>query len=176
MIVFCNLLFYKHNMFNRNTAMKDICLKICKVAFYTGCVITTIILTLGFFLEYHRNIQSFEVNLQRFNGNAQSPYPSISMCFSIPFQNSLEWNSSVRIDPYVYSEFLLGNNNDTLLFKINYDEISVQLSDFLIDTRIFTKNMDTIKEDKSIPLDLISSTSLNVYQWRFLKCFTFDFQ
>jgi len=81
----------------------------------------------------------------------------------------------VKIDPYSYSEFLLGRSNDTSLFNMNYEKISLQLSDFLIDTRIFTKSIDNIKEDESIPVDQISSNSLNVYEWRFLKCFTFDF-
>ena len=155
--------------------MKDLFLKICRVAFYTGCVIAAILFTLGFLLEYHRNRQSFEVDLQRFNENARAPYPSISMCFATPFQDKLVRNSGVKIDPYSYAEFLLGRSNDTSLLNMNYEKISLQLSDFLIDTRIFTKSIDNIKEDESIPVDRISSNSLNVYEWRFLKCFTFDF-
>ena len=175
MIVICNSLFHTHDIFHRNTVMKDLFLNICRVAFYTGCVIAATLLTLGFLLEYQRNRQSFDVDLQRFNENAQGPYPSISMCFATPFQDKLVRNSGGRIDPYSYSEFLLGRSNDTSLFNMNYDKISLQLSDFLIDTRIFTKSIDNIQEEESIPLDRISSTSLNVYKWRFLKCFTFDF-
>ena len=126
------------------------------------------------YLAYHKNTTSFEVKFRRFHRHKNDVYPSISMCFSSPFPTERLSNLAKGILPTNYSNFLLGNTYKNDLKNIDYDNVSLQLHDFLASTILYSKTKDNFNTEKGISTEAILSTGLNVYVWRFLKCFTLD--
>ena len=154
--------------------MKQLCFKISTISFHLFCITWAIFWAKHAFIEYRKNHNSLHVHYNRFQKNNSSTYPSVSMCFSTPFKSNELENHEKGITPFQYSNFIMGiTNYSESLAKIRFEDVILQLDDFLISATISSKNIGLDEEELPINSN-ITSVNLSVYVWRFLKCFSFN--
>lgn len=154
--------------------MKKWLWKAFKFIFHLVCIIAAISLSSGCFRRYHENRNTLYVRDQNFQTKNSSTYPTVSLCFSMPFKTNKLEEFEKGLTPNIYSDFLMGKENfNESLLKVKFKEVSLQLNDFLIKTNINTKNIG-IDENSTSIIHSISTLNVNVFLWRFLKCFSFN--
>ena len=138
------------------------------------CIAALLFLICGSLQRYHNNKSSLNETFRRFQTNGSSVYPSISMCFTSPFlKRKLE--KFVRgLTPLQYSDFIIGRANYTrILADIGYQDVSLNVKDFVISATFSSKTKEVSEQSTSI-IASITYTDLSAAVWRFLRCFTFN--
>ena len=154
--------------------MNQLCLKIFTNALHFACILAAVFLAYGFLLRYYQNKSSLDVHFQRFQIRNTSTYPTISMCFSLPFMNNRLLEHEKSLTPLEYSNFVLGKTNyNKTLAEIPFEIVTLQLDDFLLSAKVWSKNIDLKDEVLSI-VSSVTTIYSSVYVWRFLKCFSFN--
>ena len=94
--------------------------------------------------------------------------------FTSPFSKTKLEKHVEGLTPSEYSDFLIGRTNYTHdLAKINYQDVAIEINDFLISATVSSKIKEISQQSKSI-IPSITSAELSIFVWRFLKCFTFN--
>ena len=154
--------------------MRKIFLRTFNIFVHVICIAALILLIYGSLKQYHDNKNSLNETFQRFQTNGSSVYPSMSMCFSSPFSKSKLEKRVNGLTPLHYSDFILGKSDYTeILANISYQDVSIDIKDFLISANVSSKSIDDFEHLTSI-IDSIITTDLSVYTVRFLRCFTFN--
>ena len=148
--------------------------KIFRIIFHLICFTATVFCTYKCYTKYQQNHSSFEIKFGKFHQDDNNLYPSISMCFSMPFK-------SEKLDQYMkgitnknYSDFLLGNNNREKLFEVGYEDVSLQINDFFVQSKIryTSKNISNDRKFENVRINATMGISA-LNSW-FLKCFTLN--
>ena len=148
--------------------------KLFKTAFHLICITAVIFFSRDCIQHYHEDRNSLHVLERRFQSKNSSGYPSISLCFSSPFKRNLLENYGKRPSPQQYSDFLMGKSEySASLAGIQFSNVTLQLEDFLFAANLSIRSIGSDEEEKSVP-STISILNLNVFVWRFLKCFSFN--
>ena len=154
--------------------MKKWIWKLFKIVFHLIGITAVIIGSRDCILHYHKNRNALHILDRKFQTNNSSVYPTISMCFSSPLKTNLLERYGTRLTPLQYSKFLMGiSEYSASLASISFNNVTLRLEDFLFSANLSTKNIGADEEEKSITSS-ISTLNLNVYVWRFLKCFSFN--
>ena len=125
--------------------------------FYCGCWVLAFTMTFLATLEYIRNDDVIEISYRKFNANkADTQYPSMSLCFVDAYKQSYFKDNS-RDDEKImntssYSAFINGDLWDAKMLLVNYDEVTINLKDHLIDTCMITTMSRTCQKIHKIAL------------------------
>ena len=153
-------------------AMFEITEKRLYKVFYCICWSLALTMTLLATLKYIRNEDVIEISYRKFDTNkADAQYPSMSLCFVDAYkQSSFNDNSNDdenTINASSYSAFINGDIWDEKMLEIDYDEVTINLKEYLISTCMITTMSRTCQEIHKIDT-VIFPSPLGV-----LKCFSF---
>ena len=132
--------------------------------FQNFCIFLTIYITCWCFHKYMQDKDVSHVNYRRFHDDINSLYPSLTLCFNNPFLEDRlkETGEGVNITTYVH--FLEGNLWDKRMVNIDYDNVTVDLKDYLEFSEIDLRNTSKFRDNKYY----VSMRSPR------MKCFSFD--
>lgn len=154
--------------------MKNLIWKLVRIAFHFICIMIAVYLARSSILQYNEDRNSLDVRYQSFQSRNSSTYPTISMCFSSPFKNNKLQNYRKDLSPLQYSNFLMGKTNyDNSFANVSFEDVTLMLDDFLLSASLATKNIGTDEKEASV-IPWVTTLNFNVYEWRFLKCFSFN--
>ena len=154
--------------------MNSMIWKIFTTIFRLVCIIVAIIMASKCYVRYLKEETSYEMTFSKFNGQPNSVYPSVSMCFSMPFIKE-RLNKLVQgVTPEKYQSFLLGHTFEKEFQNISYEDVSLRLDEFLVSSELVKKSTNESDNHTNISRKDVSVKSLNLYNWRILKCFTID--
>ena len=142
-------------------------------AFHCACLLIAMIYGITSVCDFVQNLDSTTITFKAFHNDAESIYPSISMCFNTPFMKDRLTQSAQLSEPTEYTRYLIGKipAKETLR-NINFEDVSFQTKDFLI--KAFIRFMNKGHQWKRV----IKYKQINIQSWgsdhHIRKCFTFD--
>ena len=143
------------------------------ITFHCVCLLVAIIYGVNSVYDFIQNQDFTTISFKKFHNDAESIYPSISMCFNTPFIKDRLIQSAQLSEPIEYTRYLIGKipANESLR-NLNFEDVSFQTKDFLIKVEI--RFMNKGREWKQ----LIKNEQIHIQSWgwdsRVAKCFTFD--
>ena len=136
--------------------------------FYFLCLLFAFVMTLWASLEYVKNEDIIEISYRKFNPNEEDgQYPAISLCFAKPYNESKFSNKVGYPNSSSYDDFVTGKQWNLTMMTINYDHVTINIRDHLLDTCMTTTSSRKCHEIKKIET-VIFPSPLGV-----LKCFSF---
>ena len=136
-------------------------------AFHCTCLLVTMIYGITSVCDFLQNLDLTTITFKAFHNDAESIYPSISMCFNTPFMKNRLIHSEQLFQPIEYTKYLIGRApaNETLR-SINFDDVSFQTKDFLI--KVYIKFMNKLAFARAANLlQLIAGTPYKLLQTYF---------
>ena len=130
------------------------------------CVISTICLGSYVIYQYILDEDLTEVSFKKFHEDDESIYPEISVCLTDAYLDNRLKQLGAGINGRSYRKFLNGEHWDDRMAKIDYDNVTLDIKDYLIETCIRQK----FKDGHCKPFNAKISTF--VHQIR--KCFTIN--
>ena len=106
--------------------------------FHIMCVFLTTGLTSWCFYKYNLDEDVSLVSFVTFNDDENKIYPALTLCFWNPFLNEKLKSYGSNINTTTYSRFIQGTFWDESMARIDYDDVTVSLEDYL--TEIHTYN------------------------------------
>ena len=101
-----------------------------KTVFCIVCILITIILSSWRVYQYSLDEDLTRVTFKRFHKNKESVYPSITLCFFDQYlQEKLK---EFKTNASEYTRFLKGQYWDPKLLKVNYDDVTIDLKEYLL--------------------------------------------
>ena len=141
-------------------------LKQLNFAYFLICLFATIGLSIYSCYRFAKNEDVTLVQESKFLSSRDAVYPSFSFCILPPFmENKFQSYGDSRINMTSYVNFLKGEFWDDRFLKIEYDNVTVSLTDNLVAGKSFTESW---KESDWNPEHYVSFRSPN------RKCFTVD--
>ena len=133
--------------------------------YFLTCVVATIVLQLNCICRYLKNENISEVKYAKYYSSEDAIYPSFSICILPPFIEKRFDEYGDGINSESYSEFLKGNLWDERMLHVDYDNVTVSMSDNVLGASSipFTNENGSIESE---PDYFISFKSGN------RKCFT----
>lgn len=138
------------------------------------CIIAVIIYAVINIRSYFQNEDLCEVSFKTFHNEEEDIYPSLTMCINTPFKNNESITfSDNTVNTSTYNSYLLGMGNVRQnLAGIQYKNVSIQLSDFIITAYATDKEFSS---RGGIPLrDHITEHNWGIFFTGMMKCFTFN--
>ena len=140
--------------------------------FLVICMIVTTILLVWCYSEYSENDDVVEVSFKKYGKDDDSIYPDISLCFDHPFIEERLKVYDNKLTKSLYTLFLTGQDfngkwNEKVL-DINYENVSLQLKDYLIGDALIFPAESATDSHKNISIKNFSTLSSPIN-----KCFTF---
>ena len=97
------------------------------------CILATVGLSIYSMYRYSLNEDTTEVRVTSFLSSKDSIYPSLSFCILPPFlKNNFTIYGDENINLTSYQNFLKGDFWDDKMLKVDYDNVTIALSDNLI--------------------------------------------
>ena len=141
-----------------------------------SCISATIITTLWQLNQFSNGPDGTIVEYKTFNDKKIDTYPSVSVCFT----NTLKWNKmkKLHVKPTSYLFFLLGDFWDEKFLGINYDDVTQDLGEYILEYGYKTKERHIhsiyVKEqDEAIRSKL--KPGLKQFNFLLQKCFAINF-
>ena len=135
--------------------------------FQIFCNLTALGLTGWCFYKFMKDDDVSLVNYQRYHADIDSIYPSCTLCFNNPFLEDKLRGVGVGINTTTYVKFLEGQYWDDRLVNIDYDNVTIDLKDYLDMAQITLAN-GTAYNNHGKMLYYVGMRSPR------LKCFSFD--
>lgn len=133
--------------------------------FLLGCIAATVSLQIICIQHYFRDEDVSMVHYTKFHSTDEAVYPSISFCILPPFLESKFDAYGNGINQTSYKQFLQGDFWDEKMLNVDYDNVTVSLSDNLLGSYYVTQKE---KQHAWNPEHHVSFRSSN------RKCFTVD--
>ena len=111
--------------------------------FHAMCICATLAMTCYCFIKYWQDKDISHLRFVTFNDNERNIYPALSICFYNPFLNEKLKGYGQGINTTTYSQFLQGKYWDKRMMKIDYDNVTVALEDYLTEIGIQFANFST---------------------------------
>ena len=156
--------------------------------FQTFCFLATLTMSIYCFCKYFRDEDVSMITYKHFHHSKNGIYPSFSICFYNPFNEEKLRKYGVNIS--TYSEYLQGMYWDPKMEHIDYEEVTLQIEDYLCDVTMDPHDLTWIDyKDMKIQHDKMygnkchyptnhSHHQISVpyvhYRSGLNKCFTFD--
>ena len=135
--------------------------------FHITCSLAAFGLTCWCFYKYMKDDDVSLVNYKRYHTDKDGIYPSLTLCFSNPFLNAKLETFGKGINATTYSKFLKGLHWDERLVKIDYDNVTINLENYLEGAKIVLGN-GSVYDNEEKRLHYVVMRSSN------MKCFSFD--
>lgn len=105
--------------------------KLKHTAFSIICVVATICMVGYWCYKYSLDSDTIGLNYKQYFHTAEDTFPVLSMCFLDPFlKEKLEQNQA-GINISTYKKFLFGEIEDPRFTNIDYDNVTVNLKDYI---------------------------------------------
>ena len=112
--------------------------KVLYLGFKFVCGILAVLLIADFFYKYLQNEDISLLKYTRYLKGDNDDYPVVSFCFKDPFlqQRLIEYG----ITEAIYRDFLEGKNISNELVEIDYDKVTLDVHDYLVENYILWVN------------------------------------
>ena len=102
--------------------------------FHIICIIAALILIIYCIIRYVADGDVTHIDYSKFHEESDRVYPSITICFTKPFvaEKLSQYDQDISVGSY--KDFLSGYDDKTWnisLAEIDYDEVTIQLKDYL---------------------------------------------
>ena len=103
-----------------------------KCIFHALCGFATISLTVYCVHQYILDEDVARIEFKEFNSGDDNIYPAVTMCFPSPLlkQKLEQYGNGINVS--TYSSFLMGGLWDNRMAHINYDDVSINIEDYLL--------------------------------------------
>jgi hypothetical protein len=129
-----------------------------KVIWTLACVITTLITAIWQLLSYLNGEDMTVIHYKQFHQEEIDLYPSIGLCFSnVLIPEKLEKYGISNIE--IYSRFLAGLEWNQTLLNIDYDDVSLNLEDYIDEIGIRFTDLELITLNPSSENSFINSSN-----------------
>ena len=95
------------------------------------CNMAAVGLTCWCFHKYMEDKDVSHINYRRFQDGKDSIYPSLTLCFNNPYRNDRLEDVGEGINITTYYNFLEGRHWDERMVGIEYDNVTIDLDDFI---------------------------------------------
>ena len=145
------------------------------------CIAGTIVSMFHCLQNYFKDGDVSKIEFKQFNQDEDGIAPSISLCFKDLFINKRLEEFGEGINSKMYRSFLQGKTHDNRMAKIDYDNVTIDINEYLDRIKLFTADGKVhIQHGKLTKIPYINSTSKRFVEgyvgWRssISKCYTFD--
>ena len=108
--------------------------------FHFICIASTICLVIWCLIVYVQNNDISRVDFEKFHSDVSDIYPSFSLCFGdVLLSNKLAKHG---VNKSYYLDFLKGNFWEKRLIDIDYNDVSVNLVDYLLGIEMYQENFN----------------------------------
>ena len=138
------------------------------------CIFATLCLIGMWIFIYNLDNDSTVIERKEYFETDKDGFPVMSLCFNQFFDDRYFTKFGNNITAKSYKNFLLGNHYDEILRKINYQEVTSNLSDFIIKYDVQYRNATEIFTQENVAWKPVYYT----FSWEswgtLLKCFGFE--
>ena len=135
--------------------------------FHLICSTAAFTLTCWCIYKYMKDDDVSLVNYKQYHTTTDSIYPSLTLCFNNPFLNEKLEQYGTGINTTTYSNFLKGLHWDNRMSRIDYDEVTLDISQYLEEAKIVLANGSVYRQEETLMHYVVIRSSS-------LKCFSFD--
>ena len=144
------------------------------------CLLTALSLCTYWIYKFHLNEETSVVNYKRFSPESGVDIvPTMSLCFDNPFlKNRL---AEYGTDQDAYLSFLEGKSFDEKMLEIDYNYVTLNITNYIKEYQIFFKNKSSMKislASMQHETDIYTSNNFNGYirgsYTAFYKCFSLE--
>ena len=146
--------------------------------FASLCMFTTISMVVYWGYKFSLNEDSSVVTYREFYEQKDDVYPTISMCLENPFvQGHL---AEYGVDEASYLDFLKGANFSKEMLDVDFDNVSIDISDYIKGYYFVLRNGTGVKQTTGLTTSFKSTLTLSSfagflgYKDRFFKCFALN--
>ena len=107
--------------------------------FQLVCIVLTVSIITYNIILYSEDEDLTEVSYKMYNQDEESIYPGITICVDKPFQSDKLLAHGDGINKTTYEKFLRGRLWDDRMLKINFDSITIDIKEYLIEACIKRK-------------------------------------
>jgi hypothetical protein len=156
--------------------MKSIKQQIFMYFFSLICISTTLFMCIYWFYEFSLNEDLTVVSYREYHQTDDDVFPTISLCFKNPFVK--ERLSEYGVNESTYFAFLQGKYFSNEMLDIDYNNVTIDIIDYLKGYRIYFRNSTISKFDSGLSiqdkkrLTLISFNGFTDFYNTFYKCFS----
>ena len=152
--------------------------------FKFSCIILTIGFVVSWIYTYALDEDTTTIEMRSYFSSQDDPLPVMSMCFEETFDNVdfTQFGENITRDGYINhlkggeAKFLPGGHHfDKRMTRINYDAISINISNFWLTSEVYYYNGTSLRNIKTNVSFKYPYHSYTASQWRFLnKCFALE--
>ena len=146
-----------------------------QIFFHLGCLTATIFCTFNCFEKWNRDDSSYEINYQRFHKGITDVYPSVSLCFSMPFPQEKLDEFAKGISAQNYSDFIMGLKDSDKINRDIYDDVIMKKEELIVLSALDKRKLGKFELNETLSYDYITVIGFNVRMHWFLNCYTFNF-
>ena len=174
--------------------MTNLHFKVAYYLFHFICTSATIAFICFCLYKYSQNDDVSQVTFQEFHKKKDNLYPSVSICLSSIFYEEKLKSYGDGINISTYTDFMSGEYWDDRIEKVDYDNVTLNFSNYLLGIGMWTPDWRYLKGDKyflydhrkaikrthkniSLPTDEMDEWIphfYNSYRGASQKCFTVD--
>ena len=142
------------------------------------CVFTTILICVYWVYKYRLDEDLSVITYRKFYEREHDVYPTVSLCFNNPFLTQHLADSGVNESSYL--GFLTGEYFSEEMLKINYENVTIDISNYVEGYMIYFSNGSHIQVDSEKNIDKIKSLTYISYngihgmRGGFFKCFALN--
>ena len=149
--------------------------KIIDLLFKFACVILTIGFVVSWIYTYTLDEDTTTIEIRSYFSSPDDPLPVMSMCFMESFDDVDFAQFGENITKKDYINYLKGKFFDKRMTQINYDAISINISNFWIKSDVYYYNGTSFTNMKTNVSFKYPYHTYTASQWRFLnKCFALE--
>ena len=135
--------------------------------FQIPCLIAATSTVIWCCYEFSKNEDVCDFSFKKYNEDEESIYPHISLCFERPFSENKLKEYGDGINGEKYYQFLLGYNWAEARLKVDYERVTLQLENHLLDAFVapaFSISKNSAKNIMEIDrVTSIATPFLNVF-------------
>ena len=160
------------------TTMEISVRKFLILAFRVLCVLTTLVMCAYWGHKFTLNKDYSVITYKKFDGEVGDIHPTISFCLKNPFLKNRLAGYGVNISSYL--SFLKGHHFAESMLNIDYNNVTIDISDYIKGYRIYFRNGSINKFDSGLSkkekktLTFVSFNGISGYQGHFMKCFALN--
>ena len=150
--------------------------KVVYYGFKIICIIATLALVSMWIRTYFLDTDIPTIETKSYFDTTKDSVPVISLCFQQDFDSTSFGQIAKNVTGSNYKEYLLGRYYDTNLEKIDYDQVTTNLSRYMLSQEVRLRNLTSVFENDPLNSQYVNiRSSHSLYSWgKFVKCFGFE--
>ena len=150
-----------------------------KYLFKCLCIIATCLLVGMWLYRFFQDKDTSVIESRLYFETEDDLLPAMSMCFRQSFNDDTIFRQfGANISGEKYEKYLLGQYIDEEMIKVNYDNVTTNLSEFILSYEVNLKNGSSMWGDR--PPNISWLRLHHTHSWEnwgyFLKCFTLEIE